>query len=75
MGRGITLVKALEWLSATVIVAASTVFAVMRFAYSDFETRRDNDVYRSQIEKRLDDIRGDIKNVNDKLDRLIERRK
>ena len=66
-----TIVKTLEWVAATIAVAAATVFGVMRFAYSDFETQRDSDIYRAQIEHRLDKIDNGMDRLNDKMDRIL----
>jgi hypothetical protein len=65
--------KTIEWVAATVAVAAATVFGIMRFAYSDFETQRSTDIYRGQIEKRLDSIEQGQDKLSDKLDRIILR--
>jgi hypothetical protein len=69
----INLVQVLQWVAGTIIVATSTVFTVMRFAYSDFQTTRETETYRTQIEKRLDDIKDDVKSISQKLDIVIER--
>lgn len=65
------IIKTLEWVAATVAVAVATVFGIMRFAYSDFETQRTTDVYRTQIEKRLDSIEQSQGRMDDKLDKII----
>jgi hypothetical protein len=73
-----------KWLGiigTCIVTAISTVFGLVHFAYSDFETQRTTDVYRGQIELRLDTIHGevrqtreDMKSLNEKIDRLLTRR-
>lgn len=70
-GKSESIFKTLEWLAATIAIAASTVFGIMRFAYSDFETQRNSDLYRDQIEIRLEKIEQNQDRINDKLDRII----
>lgn len=67
------ILKTLEWVAATIAVAGATVFGIMRFAYSDFETQRSTDIYRGQIEKRLDGLEQGQDRMNDKLDRVLLR--
>jgi hypothetical protein len=70
-GNGVDLVKVAQWLIATAAVATSTCFAVIRFAYSDFETQRTSDVYRQQIDQRLGEINNELVEINKKIDRFI----
>lgn len=65
------LIKIAQWILATAAISASTSFAVIRFAYSDFETQRTTDVYRQQMEKRLDEIGVQLVEINRKIDRIL----
>jgi hypothetical protein len=67
----ISVVQAIGWLASTIGVSASTVFAVMHFAYSDFETQRTTDVYRQELDHRLEDIQTELSRLNLKIDRMI----
>lgn len=69
--NGMDLVRVAQWLIATAAVSISTCFAVIRFAYSDFETQRTNDVYREQVNKRLDDMNIELVEINKKIDRIL----
>lgn len=69
--NGMDLVRVAQWLIATAAVSISTCFAVIRFAYSDFETQRTTDVYRGQIDKRLDDMNIELVEINKKIDRML----
>lgn len=69
--NGMDIVKVAQWLIATAAVSTSTCFAVIRFAYSDFETQRTSDIYREQIDKRLGDINTELIEINKKIDRVI----
>lgn len=69
--KGMDVVRVAQWLIATVAISFSTCFAVVHFAYSDFDTQRTNDIYREQINKRLDDMNIELVEINHKIDRIL----
>jgi hypothetical protein len=73
MSEKMPLSRTMEWVAAVVCVSVATVFAVIKFAYSDFETQRNSDLYRQQLEKRLDNFESGLDKLNDKIDRLLSR--
>lgn len=69
--KTVDIIKVAQWMFATAAVASSTCFAVIHYAYSNFETQRTNDVYHVQVDKRLEDIESQIQQINNKVDRLL----
>lgn len=63
-----------QWIAVTMVTAAGTVFTLMQFAYSDFDTRRTNDVYRDQLEKRLEKMDRSLERLEQKLDQVLQSR-
>jgi hypothetical protein len=63
-------VKVFQWIVATMAISVTTVFGMMKFAYSDFETQRTTDIYHGQLEKRLDNIQVQLVEINRKIDRI-----
>lgn len=70
--------KIAQWLVATCAVSVSSCFALIHFAYSDFDTQRTNNVYHEVIDqrfddinKRLDDTNSELRDINNKFDRYL----
>jgi hypothetical protein len=73
--KKVDIIKLAQWLIATVAVSTSTCFTAIRFVYSDFDTQRTNDVYRQQLDKRLDEINAEILELSRKVDKILLLRK
>jgi hypothetical protein len=73
--KKIDLIKVAQWLFATAAISISCCYGLIHFAYSDFETHRDSDIYRQQIDKRLDDIHSELIEIDRKINQILLREK
>lgn len=65
------IIRIARWIIATAAISTSTCFAVVKFAYSDFDTQRTADIYRDQVNRQLDSIRTELIAMNKKIDRIL----
>ena len=75
MREGVNLLTVGKWILSTVIVSAGTVFSIMKFAYSDFDTRRTNDILREQTNLRFKTIQTELDSLDHKIDILLQVRR